>query len=83
MIRPSPGLAATLSPPDGERDGVRGARASWYLELFTNACLAGSERFGQRASRCAAIASRHGRTPPPFATTCSTEFNSNCAAPVW
>jgi len=30
----------------------------------------------------AVIASPHGRTPPPFAMTCSKEFNSNCTGPV-
>ncbi len=31
---PSPGLAATLSPSDGERDGVRGGSADLVADIL-------------------------------------------------
>ncbi len=91
MIFPSPGLAATLSPSDGERDGVRGlalgsgqrGRSASNEVHLSNACSLFSTFFGPHTGLGAGIASHPGPTPPPCATTCSVKFNSICAGPVW
>jgi dihydrofolate reductase len=48
---PSPSLAATLSPSDGERAGVRGDRDSTYMQREIFIC-GGAQVYAQALPRC-------------------------------